>query len=76
MRISSLPGTWEGPAFDASPAEAYQASYTGAQRHFAACLRDGTEPETVASDNLRTLKAVFDAYDSAAQGRVIHSEDE
>jgi len=75
LRVSSLQSTWERPAFDGSPEEAYQASYTAAQRHFAECLRKGIEPETVASDNILTLKAAFDAYTSATQGQVIRSDE-
>jgi len=75
LRVSNLQGTWERPAFDCSPEEAYQASYTAAQRHFAECLQEGIEPETVASDNIGTLKVAFDAYTSAAQGQVIRREE-
>ena len=38
------------------------------QRHFAACLRAGREPETSGADNLATLALVYAAYDSAADG--------
>jgi len=71
LRVSTLKESLERPAFDCSPAEAYQASYTAAQRHFAECLQRGTEPETVARDNLHTLQAALDAYASAARGQVI-----
>jgi predicted dehydrogenase len=75
LRVSSLQGTREQQAFDCTPQEAYQASYTAAQRHFAECLQNGSVPETVASDNINTLKVAFDAYASAAQGQVVRIEE-
>lgn len=71
ISICNKNGTWQQPAFNCTPDEAYQASYTAAQRHFAESLRYGLQPETVASDNLRTLKATFAAYESAAQNKVV-----
>jgi predicted dehydrogenase len=59
------------PAHDGDLAAAYQASYDAAQRHFIDCLRTGEKPETVASDNLKTLRAAFGAYRSAEQNAVI-----
>jgi len=71
LRVTTAAGHWQRRAYDGTAAEAYQASYTAAQRHFIDCLRAGVLPETEAADNLRTLKAVFAAYDSDAQKRVI-----
>jgi predicted dehydrogenase len=59
------------PVHDGDIAAAYQASYDAAQAHFAECLRAGRLPETHAADNLRTLRASFAAYQSAAENRVI-----
>jgi predicted dehydrogenase len=58
-------------ALQSTPEEAYQASYTAAQRHFVDCLMEGRMPETVASDNVRTLAVTLAAYRSAAQNQVI-----
>ena len=57
------------PAHDGDIAAAYQASYDAAQRHFIDSLRAGRLPETHAGDNLRTLQAMFGAYQSAAENR-------
>jgi predicted dehydrogenase len=59
------------PAHDGDIAAAYQASYDAAHGHFAGCLRSGRLPETHAGDNLKTLRAVFAAYQSAEENRVI-----
>jgi predicted dehydrogenase len=59
------------PAHDGDLTAAYQASYDAAQRHFIDCLRAGLEPETIATDNLKTLRAMFAAYESAEQNAVI-----
>ncbi len=60
------------PAHDGDNAAAYQASYAAAQGHFIECLRTGRAPETVATDNLKTLRAMFAAYQSAEQNAVVH----
>ncbi len=62
------------PAHDGDIAAAYQASFTAAHRHFAACWRSGIAPETHALDNLKTLRTTFAAYDSADDNRVVHLE--
>jgi predicted dehydrogenase len=72
LRISDHQATRSRPAFDSTPEEAYQASYTAAQRHFAECLRNGLEPETVARDNFQTLRATFAAYESASLNKVVY----
>jgi predicted dehydrogenase len=59
------------PVHDGDIAAAYQASYDAAQAHFAECLRAGRLPETHAGDNLKTLRAMFGAYQSAAENRVV-----
>ena len=58
-------------AHDGDIAAAYQASYDAAQGHFAECLRAGRLPETHAGDNLKTLRAMFAAYQAAEENRVI-----
>ena len=72
LQITTKSGTQRRPAFDVTPEEAYQASYTAAQRHFVECLREGRSPETEANDNLKTLAATFAAYESAAKNQVIY----
>lgn len=72
LRVTTRSDTWQRPAFDVTPEDAYQASYTAAQRHFAECLREGRVPETVASDNFETLAATMAAYESAAKNQVIY----
>jgi predicted dehydrogenase len=59
------------PAHNGDIAAAYQASYDAAHRHFIDCLRAGRLPETHAGDNLKTLRAMFAAYQSAAENRLI-----
>ncbi len=71
LQVTTKSETWQRPAFDVTPEEAYQASYTAAQRHFIECLREGRAPETTASDNIKTLAATFAAYESAAKNQVI-----
>jgi predicted dehydrogenase len=72
LQITSGGETQRRPAFDVTPEEAYQASYTAAQRHFVECLREGQSPETEASDSLKTLAATFAAYESAARNQVVY----
>ena len=75
FRLSTRRESWEHPVYNTgSLQEAYQASYTAAQRHFYECLRDGLQPETIASDNIKTLQAVHSAYQSAASGQVVYLE--
>jgi predicted dehydrogenase len=74
FRLSTRSESWEHPVYSGDPQEAYQESYTAAQRHFYECLRDGLIPETVAGDNLKTLQAVQAAYRSAATGEVVSLE--
>jgi predicted dehydrogenase len=59
------------PAHDGDIARAYQGSFTAAHQHFASCWRSGTQPETSALDNLKTLRAMFAAYQAAETNRVI-----
>jgi predicted dehydrogenase len=74
-RAGSPSRTTALPAHDGDLAVAYQASYDAAQRHFIDCLRAGLEPETVATDNLKTLRAMFAAYESAGQNAVVAPAD-
>jgi predicted dehydrogenase len=57
---------WADPAYDV-----VHASIVACQRHLAAALRGETAAETSAADNLRTLRLVFGAYDSARSGQVV-----
>jgi D-apiose dehydrogenase len=41
------------------------------QQHWVDCLRQGREPETSGSDNLKTLALVEAVYDSARKGRTV-----
>jgi predicted dehydrogenase len=59
------------PAHDGDIAAAYQLSYDAAHAHFADCLPRGQLPETHAEDNIKTLRAVFAAYESATESRVV-----
>jgi predicted dehydrogenase len=45
--------------------------HAGLIADFVDCVRTGRIPETVASDNIKSLAMVFGAIDSAAQGREI-----
>jgi predicted dehydrogenase len=72
LQITTGGETQRRSAFDVTPGEAYQASYTAAQRHFIECLREGRSPETEASDNLKTLAATFAAYESAQRNQVVY----
>lgn len=48
-----------------------QESVQAIQTHWVDCLRNGREPQTSGRDNLKTLRLVDAAYESAAQARVI-----
>lgn len=73
-RAGSSYRTTSLPAHDGDLAAAYQSSYNAAQQHFIDCLCAGIEPETAASDNLKTLRALFAAYESAQRNTVINLE--
>jgi D-apiose dehydrogenase len=46
-------------------------SVFAAQRHYADCLRQGTPCESEGEDYLKTVKAVFASYESAATGKPV-----
>jgi predicted dehydrogenase len=71
LRVTTMFDTWQRPAYEGTHEEAYQASYTAAQRHFVECLREGRQPETVATDNLNTLAAALAVYESGTLGQVV-----
>jgi D-apiose dehydrogenase len=75
LRISNHEGAQTRPAYEGAPEDAYLASFTAAQTHFAECLRNGKKPETVAEDNIKTIRATFAAYDSAAANKVIYLQE-
>ena len=74
-------GAWEYVALDgaterrpvALPPDdrVYVDGYRATQAHFIAGLRAGTPHETSGEDTLRTMDAVWAAYQSAAEGRAI-----
>lgn len=49
--------------------------HVGIIQEFFACIRNGTHPETNASDNIKSLAMVFGAIKSAEQGRKVDIED-
>ena len=71
IRVTTRKGVVERPAFSGSPEIAYQSSYDAAQSHFIECLKNGKDPETVATDNIKTLRAVFASYESVESNQVI-----
>lgn len=69
MYLTDVSGTQTRPAHaGATPAQAYQDSYTACQRHFSDCLLSGAPAENEARDNLLTLAAALAAYESASSG--------
>ena len=63
------------PAYDSSPLDAYQASYTAAHQHFVDCLLSGELPETYAEDNLETLAVTLAAYHAAEINQVVRIDE-
>lgn len=51
--------------------EVYLEGYVATQAHFVSGLVDGSEHETCGTDNLKTMEAVWAAYRSVDEGRVI-----
>jgi hypothetical protein len=47
-------------------------SWTAALAHFAGCLEDGTAFETDGLHNLKTMRMVFAAIESAETGQPVH----
>ena len=56
------------PAFDPGPKVG---GHAGVIREFARCVRTGGVPETVGSDNIKSLAMVFGAIESAESGRPV-----
>jgi D-apiose dehydrogenase len=52
----------------ARPWHNIQESVLAIQQHFVDCLMGGREPETSGADNIKTLAAVYAAYESADDG--------
>jgi predicted dehydrogenase len=65
-RVAPPRYAWADPAYDV-----VHSSIVPCQRHLLAVLRGDAAPETSGEDNLRTLRLVFSAYDSAASGRAV-----
>ena len=63
----------EPPLFDWAerPWHNIQQSVVAIQRHFAACIVEGREPETSGADNLRTLALVEGTYLAARERRTV-----
>lgn len=57
---------WADPAYDV-----VHSSIVACQRNLLAALRGEEPAETTGEDNLRTLRLVFGAYDSAASGQAV-----
>ena len=51
--------------WSSSPIEIIQDSVVAIEQHWVECLREGREPETSGTDNLKTLELVFGSYASA-----------
>lgn len=62
-------------AYSDIPVPAYEASniggHAGIIREFFACIQQGTQPETQAIDNIKSLAMVFGAIESAESGQKI-----
>lgn len=70
--IATADGTQRQPArVGVSPAEAYQESYVNTQSHFVQCLRSGEMAQNELRDNLKTLAAMYAAYESSATGTAV-----
>jgi predicted dehydrogenase len=69
VRVSHRDGRVEPIAIDTT--DAYRRSWRAALAHFAGSLASGEPFETSGRDNLKTLRLVFAAYDSAARQQVI-----
>jgi D-apiose dehydrogenase len=78
IRVTTMSGTcarrwpppryaWADPAYDL-----VQASLVPCNASLLAALRTGTQPETSGEDNLKTVRLVFAAYESARTNRVIN----
>jgi len=61
--------TWADPAYDI-----VHSAIVPAQANIAAALRGETLAETRAEDNIKTVRLVFGAYDSAAENEVLRFE--
>ncbi|MBW7884744.1 MAG: Gfo/Idh/MocA family oxidoreductase [Caldilineaceae bacterium] len=58
--------TWADPAYDVN-----HASMVPLHENFLRALRTGEPPENTGADNLKTMRLVYAAYESAAENRVI-----
>jgi predicted dehydrogenase len=54
-----------------APPEARDGGHLGLIREFVDCVRSGGTPETIASDNIKSLAMVFGAIESARLGREV-----
>jgi predicted dehydrogenase len=78
LRLTTAEGTWSRrvppPRYPwADPAYALvHASILPCNANILAALRGEGQAETTGDDNLKTMRLVFGAYESAATGRVVH----
>jgi predicted dehydrogenase len=57
-----------------APPDAKSGGHDGLIREFVECVRSGGTPETVCTDNIKSLAMVFGAIESARTGRVVPIE--
>lgn len=53
------------------PDDRLSGGHTGLIRDFVRCIREGRQPETVCTDNIRSLAMVYAAVESAETGRTV-----
>jgi D-apiose dehydrogenase len=71
LRVTTIDGADERPAYDGEPIAAYLQCYVDAQQHFIDCLRNGNIPETHAADNFNSLAATLAAYYSVETNQAV-----
>lgn len=71
LRVVTRDKSIDLPAHEGEPIEAYQQSYTAAQRNLVDDLLGRDKAETPASDNYQTLKLMLAAYKSAETNQVV-----
>jgi predicted dehydrogenase len=66
---------WDDVAVPLYADAAKAGGHAGAIHEFVACVREGGLPETICTDNIRSLAMVFGAVESAESGRRVVIED-
>jgi predicted dehydrogenase len=59
------------PEIPPAPESARVGGHAGIIREFVDCVRTGQQPETIASDNIKSLAMVFGAIESARKGKPV-----